>query len=235
MKEILKKANSKISFAGTSDTEVLLAYIEMFGVKQALIDIKGMFAFALWDNHAEELILARDIAGEKPLYYGCINGTLYFASEPKAIKNKIKNLKISHRAVKLMLKYNCIPAPYSIYEDIYKVEPSTYLRFKNPTCLPIKEKYFSPKLSPINDSNKNYLNEFENLLDNSVKTQMISDVPIGSFLSGGIDSSLITYFMQQNSNKPINTFSIGFNDETYNEAPYSKKIAKAIGTNHHEL
>ncbi len=235
LKKELQRFNSNIKFNGNSDTEVLVNYIEAFGIKKSLNDIKGMFSFALWDNKEEELILARDIAGEKPLYYGYINGNLYFASELKAIKEKEKNLIINHDAVRLMLKYNCIPSPYSIYKDIYKVDPASFCRFRSPSLKPKIERYYSPEIKSRNNSKEEYLNRFEELIDNSVRSQMVSDVPIGSFLSGGVDSSLISYFMQKNSSKPINTFSIGFNDDSYNEAPFSKDIAKVIGTNHHEL
>ncbi len=235
LKKELQRFNSNIKFNGNSDTEVLVNYIEAFGIKKSLNDIKGMFSFALWDNKEEELILARDIAGEKPLYYGYINGNLYFASELKAIKEKEKNLAINHDAVRLMLKYNCIPSPYSIYKDIYKVDPASFCRFKSPSLKPKIERYFSPEIKFGDNSKEEYLNRFEELLDNSVRSQMVSDVPIGSFLSGGVDSSIISYFMQKNSNKPINTFSIGFKENSYNEAPFAKKIAEAIGTNHHEL
>lgn len=235
LKKELQRFNPNIKFSGSSDTEVLVNYIEAFGIKKTLNDIKGMFAFALWDNKEEELTLARDIAGEKPLYYGYINGNLFFASELKAIKEKEKNLKINHDAVRLMLKYNCIPSPYSIYKNIYKVDPASFYRFKSPSSKPKTERYFSPEIKLRNNLDEKYLDRFEELLDNSVRSQMVSDVPIGSFLSGGVDSSIISYYMQQNSDKPINTFSIGFNDESYNEAPFAKDIANAIGTNHHEL
>ena len=235
LKQQIKTHSPKVIFNGTSDTEILLAYIETFGLQKALSNIKGMFSFALWDSKNEELILARDIAGEKPLYYGYINGDLYFASELKAIKNKIGKLAVSHKAIRLMLKYNCIPTPYSIYENVYKVEPSSYLKFKNPSQPPTIVKYFSPNTSLANDQRSGYLAQLEHLVNDSVKSQMVSDVPIGSFLSGGVDSSLITYYMQKNSNKPVNTFSVGFKDYSYDEAPYSKIIASAIGTNHNEI
>ena len=235
LRAALFKYKKNIKYRGKSDTEVLLNYIEFFGIEKALNDTKGMFAFALWDELEQSLILARDRAGEKPLYYGNIEGNLYFASELKAIKNKIQNLKISQDAIRLMLKYNCIPAPYSIYENVYKVEPSNYLKFVNPTESPRIKNYFSPEVLDNDISHSEYLSKFESLMNNSVKSQMISDVPIGSFLSGGVDSALVTCFMQQNSNKPVNTYSIGFKDQTYDEAPYSKMIAKTIGTNHHEL
>ena len=112
----LRKSNPSIQFFGNSDTEVLLNYIEVYGVQKTLNTVKGMFSFALWDKKDKKLTLARDIAGEKPLYYGYIKGNLYFASEPKAIKAKVKDLTVCQKSMRLMLKYNCIPAPYSIYE-----------------------------------------------------------------------------------------------------------------------
>ena len=235
LKKELKTSNPSIQFFSNSDTEVLLNYIEVYGVQKTLNRVKGMFSFALWDKKDKKLTLARDIAGEKPLYYGYIKGNLYFASEPKAIKAKVKDLTVCQKSMRLMLKYNCIPAPYSIYENIFKVEPASYVTFKNPSDTPMIKRYFSPQTSNFDYSNEEYCDELEKLIDNSVKSQMISDVPIGSFLSGGVDSSIISYFMQKNSNVPINTFSIGFNENSYNEAPFAKKIAEAIGSNHNEL
>lgn len=238
LKEKLIKAKKNIKFRGHSDTEILLNYIEIFGIEKALEDIEGMYAFALWDERERSLVLARDRAGEKPLYYGFHKGALYFSSELKAIKAKIANLEICYDAIRLLLKYNCIPAPKTIYKNFYKLEPSTYLKFSDPNKEPIIKKYYNQS-NPSNNikikSDDHAINSFEEVMSNAVKSQMISDVPLGSFLSGGVDSSLVTALMQKNSNKPIKTYSIGFDNKSYDEAPFAKQISKAIGTDHNEL
>lgn len=238
LKKTIEKINPNIYFKGNSDTEVLLNYIEIFGIDKALEDAEGMFAFALWDEKEKSLILARDRAGEKPLYYGVHDEILYFSSELKAIQAKINQFEICHDAIRLLLKYNCIPAPKTIYKGFFKVEPSTYLIFNNPDHNPIVKRYFKPsnQFNNIDFSNdSSVLDLFDDVMSKAVQSQMVSDVPLGAFLSGGIDSSLVTAFMQENSSKPIKTYSIGFDDKSYNEAPFAKKISSAIGTDHNEL
>lgn len=238
LKEKLLITERKLKFRGQSDTEVLLNYIEIFGIEKTLEDIEGMYAFALWDEKERSLILARDRAGEKPLYYGLHEGVLYFSSELKSIKSKFNNLEICVDAIRLLLKYNCIPAPKTIYRNFYKLEPSTYLKFTNPHNQPEIKKYYQ---QPHNNYDTNFksddhaINAFEGLMNNAVRSQMVSDVPLGSFLSGGVDSSLVTALMQKNSNNPIKTYSIGFDNKSYDEAPFAKQISKAIGTEHNEL
>lgn len=238
LKKTLLIADKKLKFRGQSDTEVLLNYIEIFGIDKTLEDIEGMYAFALWDEKERSLILARDRAGEKPLYYGLHRGVLYFSSELKAIKSKINNLEICNDAMRLLLKYNCIPAPKTIYKNFSKLEPSTYLKFTNPHEQPSTKKYYSLPHSNQESSftsDEDAISAFEEVMNNAVRSQMISDVPLGSFLSGGVDSSLITALMQKNSPSPIKTYSIGFNNKSYDEAPFAKQISNAIGTDHNEL
>jgi len=234
------------SWNGTSDTETLLACIESWGLNKTLQNIKGMFAFALYDNKNKILSLARDRMGEKPLYYGCFKDTLIFSSELKAIKAhpNFEN-EIDRNSLSLYFKYNYLPAPFSIYKGVKKLMPGSYIDFdlkENLSKSMSKNHNFywslQNKRNDVSKFDGNYDDakiKLEELLLQSVSDQMISDVPIGAFLSGGIDSSLIVSMMQKISTNPINTFSIGFKEKRYNEAVYSKEIAKYLNTNHTEL
>jgi len=247
----LKKYNSNIKWRGNSDTETLLEAVDFWGIEISLQKIDGMFAFGLWDKKKRCLILARDRIGEKPLYYGWQgkgdNKVFLFGSELKALKVHPEfNGEINRDAISLQLQYNYIPAPYSIYKDIYKLLPGHYLQLKEDdlkkNLLPCSKSYWSLTEHAIN-GNKNHLKLCENdiqkgleeYLLSSVKKQMISDVSLGAFLSGGIDSSTIVAMMQSQSNNPIKTFTIGFSENNFSEAPYAKKIANYLGTDHTEL
>ena len=247
----LEKSNSQIKWRGTSDTETLLEAIDYWGIKLTLNKIDGMFAFGVWDKKIRCLILARDRVGEKPLYYGWQGRgdkrVFIFGSELKSLKvhpEFKKNINID--AISLQLRHNCIPAPYSIYKDIYKLLPGCYLKLNEyhlkKCLLPSPKKYWSLTECAIyginnklQSSEDEIQKELEDHLKKSVKKQMISDAPIGAFLSGGIDSSTIVSLMQSQSNLPIKTFTIGFCESDYNEAEYAKKIANHLGTNHTEL
>ena len=242
-KEVEYKNNlQKNNWVGYSDTETLLAAIETWGIEVTLKKLNGMFAFAIYDKKNQNLILARDRIGEKPLYYGWQNNTFLFASELKAIKEHPNfDNEINENIIPLYLKYNYIPEPYSIYKNIYKLKPGSFITILcNNKSKNIEEKdywslinnSYSNNISKITD--REAINEFEILIQNSVSKQKLSDVPIGSFLSGGIDSSLITAIMQSQSRNPINTFTIGFNDKNYDESYYANKIAKYLGTNHNQ-
>lgn len=242
-----KLENLNCRFRGNSDTEVILHAIEEWGLIGAVKEFIGMFAFALWDKRDRSLYLVRDRMGIKPLYYGWINNSFIFASELKAIKaHPDFKQKIDREAVALMMRYGYVPTPHSIYEDIYKLPSGTFLRIN----LEDKEKgldikpisYWSiedvAKKSIHNTSNNNsdyYINELDNLLNDAVKLRMISDVPLGVFLSGGIDSSTITAIMQKQSSSPVKTYSIGFHHEQFNEAKYALEIANYLGTEHTEF
>jgi len=246
-------------FRGRSDTEVMLAAFEEWGVRAAVERFNGMFAFALWDRRERDLYLARDRMGEKPLYYGWNSGGFLFASELKALTaNPQFATTINHSAAALAARYSYIPTPWSIYEDIYKLVPGTILKVPL-TGLLKKSDFFSPlgKISPegphpryfwnppglftphittrFNGSEGDALNELDLLMQDAVNIRMISDVPVGAFLSGGVDSSLITALMQRKSAKPIKTFSIGFEDSAYNEAVYAERVARHLGTEHQNL
>lgn len=232
------------SFRGTSDTEVLLSAIEQWGLETSLKKANGMFAFALYDKVTKTLTLARDRIGKKPLYYGVIDNVLYFASELKAfhdIPNFSKTL--NRNAVNLFTRYNYIPAPYSVFEDVYKLSAGMFLNISSEAdCNPDHQKSYwdleshaqKAQRTPSPLSYKDALTRLDEHVTRAVSKRMMSDVPLGAFLSGGIDSSLVVAKMAALSNQPIETFTIGFKDEKYNEASHAKEIAHYLKTNHHE-
>ena len=247
----LEENKLNIKWRGYSDTETLIEAIDYWGIENTLKKIEGMFAFAIWDQKERSLTLARDRIGEKPLYFGWQgkgnNKVFLFSSELKAFKVHPEfNAQINTDSVALQLRYNYIPAPYSIYKNIYKLSPGHYLQLKNndlkKNLLPTSKTYWS-LIKKATYGNRNQLilsepdiqNNLEKCLKNSVRKQMMSDVPFGAFLSGGIDSSLIVALMQSQSTRPIKTFTIGYNEDDYSEAKYAKKIAKHLGTDHTEL
>ena len=247
----LKKDNPTIKWQGNSDTETLLEAIDSWGIEITLQNIEGMFAFGLWDKKKRCLTMARDRIGEKPLYYGWQGKgdkkVFIFGSELKGLKVHPEFSKeINRDAIALQLRHNCIPAPYSIYKNIYKLPPGQFLQLTENDLkkglLPKPKTYWS-LIKNVIYGKKNQLklgipdiqDGLENQLKLSVKKQMISDVPVGTFLSGGIDSSVITALMQSQSIHPVKTFTIGFSESDVNEARYAKKIAKHLGTDHTEL
>ena len=247
----LNKINSNIKWKSNTDTETLLEALELWGFEKTLKKIVGMFAFGLWDKRNRSLILVRDRIGEKPLYFGWQgkgdNKVFLFGSELKALKAHPEfSREINRDAIALQLRHNYIPDPYSIYKDIYKLLPGHYLELTQDNLkrnfLPTPKIYWSLTESAIygnnnqlTQSDESIQSDLEKRLKLSVKQKMISDVPLGAFLSGGIDSSTIVALMQSQSNHPIKTFTIGFNEDDYNEAQHAKKIAKHLGTDHTEL
>lgn len=229
-------------FRGHSDTEVLLASIETWGLQESLKKFNGMFAFALWDTQDEVLYLARDRFGEKPLYWGWSDNALVFASELKALKQyNTLNLEIDRNSLKLFMRYSYIPAPSTIYKNIEKIEPGYVLRIKRNKKIE-KIAYWSAVetvnkiiTNAIKLDERESISLLEKALQKSIALRSMADVPLGAFLSGGIDSSLVTALMQENSHKPINTFTIGFGEQQFNEAPYAKAIANHLETHHTEL
>jgi asparagine synthase (glutamine-hydrolysing) len=243
IRNILKKEN--INWRGFSDTETLVEAINILGIDKTLDYCKGMYAFALWDKKFRKLTLIRDPVGEKPLYYGWVNNNFVFGSEIKVLKNfpNFSN-KISKKSISLYTQFNFIPAPLSIYENVFKLEPGAKLELLANNILNKKieiKKYWSLKNSLNISSNSKINNEddavlkLKKILSDSVKMQMISDVPIGSFLSSGVDSSLITALMQEQSATQINTFTIGFKEKVFDESINAREISKHLNTNHHEL
>ena len=216
------------NWSGNSDTEVLLEYLSHFGLHKTLENIKGMFAFALWDKKELSLTLAGDHVGKKPLYFGRVGNQLAFASELKSIQVLANaSLTIDQQAFAHYSYYGFIPAPRSIYKGIYKLPPAHYVTLYAPDHDPNMVRYWqAKKTQPVKNNN------LKKLLSSAVHDRMISDVPLGAFLSGGIDSSLVTALMQENSTKPIKTYSIGFSDQAFDESRHAEKIAAHLGTDH---
>lgn len=242
---------------GHSDTETLLACFAAWGVRQTLERTVGMFALALWDCAERRLYLSRDRFGEKPLYYGWVQGAFVFGSELKALRHypDFANT-IDRDVIALYLQYCYVPAPYSIYEGIYKLEPGCLLSLTAADAAnPPAQALFSPArhggltierywslsevavaglANPLTDE-RAAVDELEKTLTKAVSQQSIADVPLGAFLSGGIDSSTIVALMQAQSNRRVQTFAIGFEEAGFNEAVYAKEVARHLGTDHTEL
>ncbi len=239
----LEKTDPTLNWRGYSDTETLLAAIEAWGVETTLQYCVGMFAIALWDKQNRTLTLARDRLGEKPLYYGWQGSTFLFGSELKALKaHPAFQAGINRDALCLYMRHHYIPSPYSIYQGIHKLLPGTWLQVSHTQREPSIKTYWSGvevsrhgKFSPFTDSPEVAADMLENLLKDAIGQQMMADVPLGAFLSGGIDSSTVVALMQTQSSQPIKTFSIGFHEELYNEAAHAKETAKHLGTDHTEL
>lgn len=233
------------TWRGHSDTESLLAGVECWGVEETLKKAVGMFAFALWDRERREITLARDRMGEKPLYYGWQNGVFLFGSELKALRlHPAFEGKINRDAITLQLRHNYIPAPHSIYHGINKLSPGCTLQINAKTVhvltdpkpfWSLSEVVENGRVNPFIGDDQVATEELENILSTSVRGQMLSDVSLGAFLSGGIDSSMIVSLMQAQSSCPVKTFTIGFNEEGYNEAVHAKAVAEHLGTEHTEL
>lgn len=240
------------AFLGHSDTEVIVTAIAHWGLARTLQRLVGMYAFGLWDREQRTLSLVRDRLGIKPLYYGWVGRMFVFASELKAIYS-LPNFKndINRDAVALFLRHGYIPAPYSIFTGIYKLLPGTWLPVDGPTARQpleigalhaLAKVYWSARQIAERGSthkngstNEEAVDELDALLREAVKIRMEADVPLGAFLSGGIDSSTITALMQAQSKRPVKTFSIGFGARDFNEAPFAKAVAAHLGTDHQEL
>ncbi|MGH8115138.1 MAG: asparagine synthase (glutamine-hydrolyzing), partial [Rhodanobacteraceae bacterium] len=239
-------------FRGHSDTEVLLAGIEAWGLPEALKRAKGMLALGLWDRARRELSLARDRVGKKPVYYGWANGCFVFASELKAICALPRfRPTIDRDALTLLLRHNYIPAPYSIYQGIFKLCQGEFL------TLPIEALPAQPDHAVLERNRQRYWRwgdavragakdpyqggaddarkDLQKILTAAVSSRMVADVPLGALLSGGIDSSIVAALMQAESSTPVKTFSIGFHERDYNEAGFAKQVAAHLGTDHTEL
>jgi len=232
-------------FRGDSDTEVMLAAFETWGIEESLKRFVGMFAFALWDKIERRLYLARDRMGEKPLYYGWQGGSFVFGSELKALR-RCRDWKdeIDRNAVPLFLRFNYIPTPFSIYKDVYKLSPGTLLILSDRggrtdqqerTYWSAAQIFEEGARSPLNTAPDEIAERLEDLLGESIRQQMISDVPLGAFLSGGVDSSTVVALMQSISTTPTKTFTIGFETPGYDEAKLAKKVSRHLGTDHTEL
>ncbi|MBT6902529.1 MAG: asparagine synthase (glutamine-hydrolyzing) [Nitrospina sp.] len=227
---------------GHSDTEVILASIEKWGLPQALKKFNGMFAFALWDREMQTLTLARDRIGIKPLYYGWMGATFLFGSELKALKAHPEfEGRVDRESLSLLMRFNYIPAPRSIYQNVFKLQPGMFLTVKagemdsSPTTYwSFEETARQGVQDGFDGTREEAVDQLDSLLGSAVKLQMASDVPLGAFLSGGIDSSTIAALMQKQSPQAIKTFSIGFEEKGFDEAPYARRVAKHLGTDHTE-
>ncbi|MEQ8228998.1 MAG: asparagine synthase (glutamine-hydrolyzing) [Rhodospirillales bacterium] len=238
----LAQAGHTPNYRGHSDTEVILAAFAHWGVRKTVEKLIGMFAFALWDREQACLTLARDRLGIKPLYWGETADLFLFASELKAVVAHPKfKPEIDPAALAAFMRYNYVPAPASIYKGVFKLEPG---------CLVIKragqdariERYWDLRriardgqAAPRDLNDADAINEADRLIGDAVKRRMISDVPLGAFLSGGIDSSTVAALMQAQSSAPVKTFSIGFDVDGFNEAPHAAAVARHLGTDHTEL
>lgn len=232
-----------VTWRGHSDTETLLAGFDAWGIRGTIERSVGMFAFAVWDRKERVLTLGRDRLGEKPLYYGWQRASFIFGSELSALKRHPSfKADIDRDALCLFMRHNYIPAPHSIYDGIYKLPPGHLLTVSAERREPAIESYWS--LSDVAESgSKNSLSgsvqdvtdDLERLLTSAIRQQMMADVPLGAFLSGGIDSSTVVGLMQAQSDRPVKTFTIGFNEEGYNEAVHAKAVARHLGTDHTEL
>jgi asparagine synthase (glutamine-hydrolysing) len=246
LRKAMQIEKPSINWLSSSDTETLLAGFDLWGIEKTIQNSTGMFSFAVWCNKDKVLTLGRDRLGEKPLYYGWQGKkgkrVFLFGSELKSFHKHPEFLKeINRDAVSTFLRYSYIPAPASIYNDIYKLLPGHLLRVSLEHQEPIITEYWSASKIAKQDMSLSFSSDLEatNALDlilqKSVKQQMISDVPLGGFLSGGIDSSLIASLMQSQSMEKIKTFTIGFNQKEFNEAHHAKAVARHLQTDHSEL
>jgi asparagine synthase (glutamine-hydrolysing) len=247
----------KISWRGSSDTETLLSLIEHYGLDKALDLSRGMFAFGLWDRADRTLTLARDRMGEKPLYYGWVGNSFVFASDLAAIKEHPDfDAEICPNAVGMFLRRNYVPAPLSIYKGVYKLPPATLLQLQLSDVAKRKDGPFSKSSQPQSGSFREYwslrtavaegratsfdddrpaLEALDAVLGETLRMQARADVPVGAFLSGGVDSSLIVALIKHHVGVNPTTFTIGFDDKSYNESEYASAVAQNLGTDHHEL
>lgn len=257
MRRELAAAGAAPDWRGHSDTETLLAGISHWGLDETLRRATGMFAIALWDIRDRSLSLARDRIGEKPLYWGWAGRALVFGSELKALRQHPEfPHEVCRQALSQYLRFAYVPAPRSIHPGVYKLEPGCILTIEGtpPAYAPREplrpgdhhetlsiRRYWSLNEMLESGAQSQFSTEVEALdvveeaLRKSVSRQMIADVPLGAFLSGGIDSSLIVALMQTQSSRPVRTFSVGFENPAYNEAPFAAAVARHLGTDHTEL
>jgi len=247
LRQELDHSSACLGWRGHSDTETLLAGFNAWGIRETLERTNGMFAIAVWDRQTNKLTLARDRIGEKPLYFGWqgqgSEKVFLFGSELKALRAHPRFCnEINRGALSLFLRHSAIPAPHSIYQGISKLLPGTMLSISIDNQEPIIVTYWSGAkiamagvANPISGACEKHIDALELLLKDAVGKQMMADVPIGAFLSGGIDSSTVVALMQAQSVRPIKTFTIGFQEPGYNEAEQAKAVAYHLGTDHTEL
>jgi asparagine synthase (glutamine-hydrolysing) len=241
----LETAGAAPNWRGHSDTETLLCAVRHWGVEPALQRFSGMFALALWDESEQTLTLARDRFGEKPLFYGWSGRDLVFASELKALAtHPAWSPSLDRSALTSFMRYSYVPAPSSIWTGIRKLPPASYVTFAAGAAagsMPAPKPYWSLREAVVDAQAKRLTDEQEAIaglqqrLSIAIKRQCLSDVPLGAFLSGGIDSSTIVALMQAQASQPIRTFTIGFREDAFDEAADARKVAAHLGTSHTEL
>jgi asparagine synthase (glutamine-hydrolysing) len=247
MRKMLESGAGAPAWRGGSDTETLLAGFDAWGIRATVERTVGMFAFAVWDRQTHTLTLGRDRIGEKPLYYGWQGqgdkAAFLFGSELKALRaHPAFDDIIDRNALCLQMRHSYVPAPYSIYQGIAKLTPGCLLTISTRNRHPKESSYWSAVqhiaegvAKPFDGTAQEAVDQLETMLSDSVRAQMIADVPLGAFLSGGIDSSTVVALMQAHSTRPVKTFSIGFHEADYNEAGFAKAVASHLGTDHTEL
>lgn len=242
LRKEIESAVGQVSWRGHSDTETLLAMCERLGIEPTLRKCVGMFAMALWDRENKTLTLARDRIGEKPLYFGRLGAQLVFASELKPIRAVFRDrCEVDREALTLFMRHNYVPAPRTIYRNVSKLEPGTIATFRSQDATPHVVAYWSARETalagmqrPFEGSDEEAVEQLNEVLGRAVEAQLISDVPLGAFLSGGIDSSLIVSLMQSRGRARAKTFTIGFNEQQFDEARYAREVARHLGTDHTE-
>lgn len=243
LREELEFSGVRLDWRGHSDTETLIEAIEWWGVPKALERLNGMFAFALWDRQERQLTLARDRLGEKPLYYGRVGREFAFASELKALTaHPDFRGAVDPAALSLFLRRGYVPSPHSIWQGISKLPPSHYIEIRSRgSDVSAPKPYWDFEdvarrgaAEPLPDTPE-LVDRLEELLKDSVSRRMVADVPIGAFLSGGIDSSTTVALMQEQSTRPVRTFTIGFDEKGHNEADNARAVAAHLATDHTEL
>jgi asparagine synthase (glutamine-hydrolysing) len=238
----LERIGAAPAWRGHSDTETMLAAFVQWGITAAVQRMTGMFAFALWDRERRELTLARDRLGEKPLYFGRLGKAFVFASELKALRaHPAFDCEIDRDALTLLLRHNYIPAPHTIYRGIRKLEPSTLLTLAE-GGRETRSVYWSARdaalhgiAEPYGGGDSDAVDALERMLKEAIGRQMVADVPLGAFLSGGVDSSTVVALMQAQSSRPVKTFTIGFHEQGYDEAEHAHAVAAHLGCEHTEL
>ena len=226
-------------FHGTSDTEVLLQALRTWGVEPTLRRLNGMFAFAYWDGVEQALYLARDRFGEKPVYYGWHGGTFLFGSELKALACHPRfSREVDHESLALFMRFNYVPWPHSIFRNTWKLGPGHFLRIADGQMAEPKPYWRLAEVIPEHSrpaNDQDLVGQLDQALRKAVKLRMVADVPLGAFLSGGIDSSIIVAMMQVQAPRPVKTFTIGFWETPYNEGKDAARVARHLGTEHHEI
>lgn len=243
IRQSLDRSAAEVGWRGTSDTETLLASVEQLGLDKAIDQWVGMFAFALWDRHTRTLTLGRDRFGEKPLYYGWHKGRFLFASELKAlIASDGFCPRLDLDALTLYFRHHYVPAPYSIFQGVQKLQPGTLATLHYGATEPAIRTYWSAVGTAQLQSAQQFTggmleatDRVQSLLTRSVAAQAVADVPVGAFLSGGIDSTTVVALMQQAAHGRVKTFSVGFGEAAFNEAEYASAVARHLATDHTEL